>query len=121
MQPRGSTGADRFRWRARRSIARWLRTYGAIDTLELESGAYEAWARTELLDPTSAPNVEGLRLARELNQFCRCYFWFWQPDSDHDFRPRSTCPFCDEPLEPYEEGIFPQLVCERDGVVLVGA
>ncbi len=103
------------------AIASWLRTYGAIDALELESGAYEAWARAELLDPASPPNVEGRRLARALDRFHRCYFWFWQPDSDDDFEPRSTCPVCDGPLEQYAEGIFPQLLCERDRLVLVGA
>ena len=86
-------------------IATWLRTYGAIDVLELESGAYERWARAELLDPTSPPNVEGRRLARELDEFCRCYFWFWQPEADDGFEPRSTCPVCCEPLELYDEGI----------------
>src|SRR4051794_2341645 len=41
------------------AVATWLWTYGAIDALELASGAYEQWARDELLDPTSSPNIEG--------------------------------------------------------------
>jgi transcription initiation factor IIE alpha subunit len=39
---------------------------------------------------------------------------------DESFVPRSTCPVCGEVLVPYDEGIFPQLICERDRLVLVG-
>jgi hypothetical protein len=35
------------------AIAEWYRTYGAIDALELASGPYESWARSQLLDPES--------------------------------------------------------------------
>lgn len=66
------------------------------------------------------PNVEGRELAGRLNQFRRCYFWLWQSDSDEGFVPRSTCPVCGEVLVPYDEGVFPQLICERDRLVLVG-
>lgn len=38
-------------------IATWLRSYGAIDTLELESGSYESWARAELLGEPSEPQL----------------------------------------------------------------
>lgn len=102
------------------AVAAWLRTYGAIDALELASGAYEQWARSQLLDADSAPNVEGLRLARQLNELAPCYFWFWQPDGDEDWEPRSSCPICGELLRRYDSGIFPQLLCERDSLVLVG-
>jgi hypothetical protein len=101
-------------------VAGWLTTYGAIEALELQSGEYEQWARGELLDPASPPNVEGLEVARRLNELNRCYFWFFQPESDEGWEPRSTCPFCDEPLSLYDRGIFAQLLCERDNVVLVG-
>ncbi len=102
------------------AIADWLRTYDAIGALELASGTYEGWARSQLLDADSRPNVEGREIAGKLSQFCRCYFWFWQPDSDDGFASRSTCPVCGEPLAPYDEGIFRQLICERDRLVLVG-
>ncbi len=101
-------------------VVRWLRTYGAIDALELESGPYEAWARIQLLDPESPPNVEGREVTRKLNRKERCYFWFWQPDADEDFEPLSACPICRAPLTPYDEGVFPQLVCEQDSIVVVG-
>ena len=55
-----------------------------------------------------------------LNQKERCYFWVWQPDSDDGFEPSASCPLCGEPLTSYDSGIFPQLLCERDSLVLVG-
>ncbi len=102
------------------AVASWLFTYGAIDALELASGEYEQWARSVLLDPASPPNVEAMELARQLNELNRCYFWFWQPDSDDDWEPRSTCPLCGDQLTRYDAGIFPQLLCEHDSLVLVG-
>jgi predicted nucleic acid-binding Zn ribbon protein len=99
-------------------VARWLRTYGAIDALELASGEYEAWARSQLLDLRSPPNVEGREMARRLNEYRRCYFWFFQPQGDDDFVPRTTCPNCDRPLDHHDTGLFPQLLCEHCDLVL---
>ena len=102
------------------AVATWLRTYGAIDTLELESDHYEAWARAELLDPDSPPNREGLALARQINPLVRTYFWFWQPQSDDDWQPPTACPVCGGPLVAHDSGLFPQLLCEHDKLVVVG-
>jgi len=46
--------------------------------------------------------------------------WFFQPQSDDHWLPRKTCPVCGDELARYEQGIFPQLLCERDRLVLVG-
>ena len=102
------------------AVADWLRSYGAIDTLELESGAYEAWARAELLNPDSPPNRDGLELVRRLSTLVRAYFWFWQPESDEGWRPRTSCPVCGGRLLAHDSGLFPQLLCESDSVVVVG-
>ena len=103
------------------AVAHWNSVYGAIDLLELDSGPYEAWARTQLLDPASPPNLEGLEVAQSLNRVRRCYFWFFQPvDLEDDVEPRSTCPICEEGLTAYDDGLFPQRLCEKDGVVLGG-
>ena len=102
------------------AVHHWDRVYGAIDSLELDSGPYESWARSQLLDPASPPNVEGLEITRRLNAIRRCYFWFFQPESDLDYEPRSTCPICEGPLVAYNDGFFPQLLCEKDSVVVVG-
>jgi hypothetical protein len=102
------------------AIADWLRTYGAIDALELQSGDYEQWARTELLNPDSSPNQEGLELVRRLNELVRTYFWVWQPQSDEYWQPPASCPVCGGVLVDHNTGLFPQLLCERDSVVVVG-
>ena len=101
-------------------VADWLSTYGAIDALELASGPYEQWARSQLLDPASPPNVEGRQVTSMLNETERCYFWFWQPETDEDSEPRTSCPVCGGTLARYDSGIFPQLLCEEDSIVLVG-
>ncbi|HEY4346073.1 MAG TPA: DUF2310 family Zn-ribbon-containing protein [Gaiellaceae bacterium] len=103
-----------------RAIAFWNAAHGAILTLELQSADYEIWARIQLLDPDSATNTEGREVARELNERRHCYMWFFQPQSDDGWRPRETCPVCGDALTSYTHGIFPQLLCERDRLVLVG-
>jgi hypothetical protein len=102
------------------AIAHWNAVYGAIDSLELDSGPYETWARSQLLDPGSPPNVEGLAVARMLNGIRRCYFWFFQPNADDDYESPELCPMCQQRLRAYEEGLFPQLLCENDSLVLEG-
>jgi hypothetical protein len=100
------------------ALAHWEAIYGSIDRLELDSGPYEAWARQQLLDPGSPPNAEGRALAADLSQLRPCYLWFWQPEADEGFEPRSTCPVCAEPLEAYTDGKFPRLLCERDRIMV---
>jgi len=102
------------------AVANWYRTYGAIDALELQSGEYEEWARAELLNPDSPPNREGLELVRRLNERVATYFWFWQAESDQDGEPLSSCPVCGGGLVAHDSGLFPQLLCERDRLVVVG-
>ena len=103
------------------AIADWLRTYGPIDALELQSGEYEEWARAELMNPDSPPNREALKLARRLNKLVPTYFWFWQPQGDDDWQPASWCPVCGGVLAPHDSGLFPQLLCEQDRVVVVAS
>jgi predicted nucleic acid-binding Zn ribbon protein len=102
------------------AVAFWRSTYGAIDLLELNSGEYEAWAQAQLLDPSSAANVEGRAVSRDLNDVRRCYYWLWQPESHEGWTPRLTCPVCGDRLARYAAGVFPQLLCERDRLVCVG-
>jgi hypothetical protein len=102
------------------AVAHWQALNGAISGLELDSGPYEAWARQQLLDPDSPANAEGRALAAELSELRPCYLWFWQPEADWGFQPRTTCPVCEERLEAYGGGKFPRLLCERDHVMLAG-
>ena len=103
------------------AVGEWSAVAGAIEMLELDSGAYEEWARRQLLDPQSPVNIDGREVVAMLNEKERCYFWFFQQQSDDDFVPLSTCPYCGEPLTRYDDGIFPQLLCEKDSFVVVGA
>jgi hypothetical protein len=98
--------------------ADWFVTYGAIDALELASGEYEAWARSQLLDPQSPPNVEGRAVARKLSAHRRCYLSFFQPAGDDDFTPRATCPNCDRALDRYGDARFRHLLCDTCDITL---
>jgi hypothetical protein len=101
-------------------IANWDSEHGALETLELASGAYEQWAQSRLLDPNSPTNADGRALAAKLCSFRACYFWFFQPQSDDDWHAPTDCPVCGEPLTEYDRGIFRQLLCEQDRLVIVG-
>jgi hypothetical protein len=102
------------------AVSFWDWQHGAIQALELASESYEAWAREQLLDPQSATNQNGLEAARLVNADHPCYFSFFDPQSDEDWKPRSTCPVCEDKLVPYRNGKYPQLLCERDRLVVVG-
>ena len=102
------------------ALATWRSVHYAIEMLELESGAYELWAQKQLLDPASATNAEGLALARRVNELNRCYFWFFDAHTEDGWAPRTACPICGGPLEPYPGRVFLQLLCEQDRVAVTG-
>jgi hypothetical protein len=101
-------------------IADWRSVYDAVDRLWLDSGEYESWAECELSDIQSPINVRGLKVRDALNEIRRCYFWFFQDQSQDDFTSITLCPSCQEPLIPYDHGIFPQLICEKCSIITVG-
>ena len=101
-------------------VAQWNALYHAIDVLWLDSGAYEAWAREQLADITSAVNTLGRAVQSELNDTRRCYYWYFQDQSVDEYRPLRSCPVCGGALRDYPAGIFGQRVCERDSIVVVG-
>ena len=102
------------------AIASWDMEHGALHALELASGSYEEWAQSRLLDPQSPTNVEARELAVRLSEVRACYAWFFQPQREDERKPRTTCPLCGDPLAAYDGGIFRQLLCERDKIVLPG-
>ena len=101
-------------------VAHWCAIYGAIATLELDSGPYEAWARRELLDAKSPVNVEGRELRAELNAIRRCYYWLFQPKDEDEYVTPNDCPVCHQSMTTYDGGIFRQLACEQCSVVIPG-
>lgn len=96
------------------AVANWLQTYGAIDALELASGAYEAWANDELTNALSPANESAYETRADLDRFRRCYFSFWQPGESIP----KECPVCGEPLAPFEESWPAQSVCEHDSIIM---
>jgi hypothetical protein len=100
------------------AIAHWNSVAGAIEWLELDSGAYEGWARAQLVDPKSTTNVEGLALARELNTLRPCYFSFFVAmNEDLDYLTPSRCPLCGDRVTVPAQ--WPRVTgwCERDRIV----
>jgi hypothetical protein len=72
------------------SIAGWNRVYGAVYTLWLDSGGYEAWAQAELQSKESEINRAGLQAREALARYIpTSYLWFW-----NEARP-PACPLCE--------------------------
>lgn len=64
-------------------LAVWTSFYAAFDTLWLDSGEFEDWARRELSDPESVVNRRGLALVAELNRYRPSYmYWFQEPGAE---------------------------------------
>jgi Zn-ribbon-containing, possibly nucleic-acid-binding protein (DUF2310) len=100
-------------------LARWNGVYQALDTLWLDSGEYESFARAELSDLASAINTRGLTLRRQISDYFPCYYWVWR---DADAAPGTTtsspaCPLCSRTMIPRWTSVFDQRVC--DGCCLV--
>ena len=98
------------------AIAFWNRMYGSIDYLWLESRDYEEWARTELFSPERPPNSRGLLLQKELANYRKCYYWWFQDTGMEDFRPLSRCPVCRRALVQCPK----RRICEVCRIVLQG-
>jgi hypothetical protein len=101
------------------SVAHWGWVAGAIHTMELDSGPYEHWAETELMDLTSPINREGLEVRRQLDTVRRCYYLLFQPLAEGGFRVPDECPGCGGPFMEYSGGRFTRLLCERCSLSLV--
>lgn len=95
-------------------LAFWRTFHRAFETLWLDSGEYESWARSELERPDSPVNVRGRQVAAELNKHRRTYFWWFQDTTADDFSPLSSCPLCSGALVES----FGKLVCNPCSVVI---
>lgn len=83
-------------------IAYWRDIHDAMYVLWLSSGEYEDWARQKLLDPKGSINVQGMALARQLNDQRQTYFWYFSDTGLEDVPTPRACPFCGQQLEEYE-------------------
>jgi Zn-ribbon-containing, possibly nucleic-acid-binding protein (DUF2310) len=75
-------------------IAFWRDLHRALYTLWIESGDYEEWARTQLLDPQGQLNTRGLEIVGALSRHRRTYYWWFDDTSDRDVSPAARCPRC---------------------------
>ena len=103
------------------AVAHWSRIAAAIHALELDSGPYEQWAQTELLDLQSPVNQEGLAVRQMLDPIRRSYYTLFQQleiDYGGCVVP-DACPACRGPFGAYSAGRFPRLVCQTCSLVLV--
>lgn len=75
-------------------LANWHSFRSAFETLWLDSGEFEDWARDQLTDPSSPSNVRGLAVVRELNSYRSAYMLWFQDNTADDFQPLTVCPVC---------------------------
>lgn len=101
------------------AVADWSRVAMAIHALELDSGPYERWAQSELMNLASPVNQQGLEVRRLLDQIRRCHYVLFQPLDRVGFTVPRACPGCGGPFAAYTAGQFPRLTCESCGLVLV--
>ena len=104
------------------AIAWWRRFHNSFYFLWLDSGEFEAWAAAILRNPSSRVNTEGRRLARDLGEWRRCYFWWFQDEGAPEWAPPTHCPCCGKSLIERFPGERPQggslRVCEDCSVAL---
>jgi hypothetical protein len=98
-------------------LAYWRHLHAALYALWLDSDEYEDWARARLEDPAGQVNVNGLDLVRELNNYRRTYYWWFQDASADDFVPLLKCPRCSADLVE-KFGRFNYLACEACSIVV---
>lgn len=75
----------------------WLRKIRALYDLWLDSGEYESWAKSQLIDPSGQVNLEGLSIAANFSQHWATYYWWFH--DEEDLVP-VACPNCEQPLIP---------------------
>jgi hypothetical protein len=101
------------------AVAHWNWIADGIHRLWLASGAYEDWARSQLANLASPVNVEGRRLAGELNGLRRCYYWCFE-DTDGSTR-LTDCPVCSRRFSTMSSRPFKQAVCDNCSLIAPAA
>ena len=87
-------------------IAGWLSIYHALYILWLDSGPYENWAISQLLDHNGEVNNRGRAIVRKLNKFITAYYWWFQDIGADDYSAPEHCPICQAQLQPYSDRDF---------------
>jgi hypothetical protein len=76
-------------------LASCFSTYGSLYALWMDSGEYEDWAKTKLLDRHGQVNKAGVAIAKSLSQKIPTYYWWFHDADDAD---PVNCPNCDTAL-----------------------
>jgi len=79
------------------AVASWFSSADALYRLWLDSGEYEMYAKSCLLDPKGQVNRDGIAVARMLSSRIPTRLWFF---SDTDDGIPSKCPICSGLLDP---------------------
>ena len=99
------------------ALASWNAVAGAIERLWLDSGAYEEWARREMIDINSAVNAAGRELQRRLEAKWHCYYdHFTDPDTHSATRP-PRCPVCRHAMAPIGPDWLRQRACDACSII----
>jgi len=99
------------------AVASWNSVADAIYRLWLDSGAYETWARDQLVDMNSSINREGQRVRSELNATRRCYYWHFREESGPLEGLRMNCPGCGHEMQIAAFTTFKRRICEPCSII----
>jgi hypothetical protein len=95
---RGEVDPERLHLTAEETelVASWHSAATALYRLWLDSGEYEDYAKSRLLDPNGQVNRQGLQVARVLSQRIPTRLWFFH---DTDDGGPTRCPVCGDALD----------------------
>ena len=79
------------------AVARWFSAADALYRLWLDSGEYEVYAKSCMLDSKGQVNRGGLALAKMLSSKIPTRLWFFSDTNDGE---PTHCPICLKPLDP---------------------
>jgi hypothetical protein len=91
------------------AVYRWYSARRALNSLWLDSGEYEAYAKARLLDPKGQVNQLGIELAHRLSARMPTRLWLFH---DADDGEPTNCPMCGSKLDTdVKWGVGRCLVC----------
>jgi hypothetical protein len=79
-------------------LGQWAALQGAMETLWLESGSYEDFARGELENMGSPLNQRGYELAQNLSTQVPCDYFLFQDEGVEGYVRPGACPRCEATL-----------------------
>lgn len=78
------------------AVASWFAVASALYRLWLNSSAYEAFAKAQLVDPKGVVNIEGIEVAHSLSARLPTRLWFFRDTDDGE---PTHCPVCGNVLD----------------------